>query len=54
MDRKLKVGIIGFGGAGIALYNQFNSIKGCKTLAIYDPKQGGLDRARKSSKTMFM
>jgi len=55
MDKELRVGIVGFfGGGGIALYRHFNSIRNCKTVAICDTKEGGLDRARKLSKTMLI
>jgi len=30
MDNEFKVGIVGFWGAGLAQYNHFQSIKGCK------------------------
>lgn len=45
-DIDLKVGIIGFGGAGMAQLWHFNQMSGCHVVAIYDPKPQGLDRAK--------
>lgn len=47
MERVLKVGIVGFGGAGIAQFAHFTSMENCEISAIYDPKQAGLARAQK-------
>lgn len=52
MNTELKIGIVGFGGAGIALYHHFNAIKGCRVISVYDTKQAGLDRAAKLSKAL--
>jgi predicted dehydrogenase len=46
--RELGVGIAGFGGAGMAQARHFESIPGCRVRAVFDPKPGGLDRARRS------
>ena len=35
---ELKVGVIGFGGAGRAHVRRLNEIQGVKVTAIYDPK----------------
>lgn len=45
MEISLKVGIIGFGGAGMAQLWHFNEILGCQVIAIYDPKPDGVRRA---------
>lgn len=45
----LKVGIVGFGGAGMANCKHFQAIKGCQVTAVYDPKEEGLNRARQVS-----
>jgi predicted dehydrogenase len=45
METELAIGIIGFGGAGLAHAGHFNTIAGCKVRAVYDPKPGGRDRA---------
>ena len=45
MVSNLKVGIIGFGGAGMAQLWHFNQMTGCRVTAIYDPKPDGLRRA---------
>ena len=49
MINKTKLGIVGFGGAGMAQYRHFESIKGCKVVSVFDPKQNGLERARRIS-----
>jgi predicted dehydrogenase len=54
MSRELRVGIVGFGGAGLAQYSHFQALKGCKVVAVCDPKQPGLDRARQLSNTLFL
>jgi UDP-N-acetyl-2-amino-2-deoxyglucuronate dehydrogenase len=41
----LRVGIIGFGGAGGAHYSYFQSLDGCRVIKIYDTKPAGLKRA---------
>jgi len=46
MDGSVKVGIIGFGGAGMAQLWHFNQMRGCKVIAIHDPKPDGLRRAK--------
>lgn len=54
MDRELKVGIVGFGGAGLAQYDHFRSIEKCNVVAVYDPNQAGLDRARRLSPDLYL
>jgi predicted dehydrogenase len=49
VEALLKVGIIGFGGAGMAQLGHFNNIAGSEVLAIYDPKPGGIARARSAA-----
>ena len=44
---QLRVGIIGFGGAGQAHRHYFSCIPGCAVTKVYDPKEGGRDRALK-------
>jgi len=41
----LRVGIIGFGGAGRAHYSYFSCIPGCSVTKVFDTKPGGLERA---------
>lgn len=41
----LRVGIIGFGGAGIAHHSYFTYLDGCRVVKVYDPKSAGLQRA---------
>lgn len=52
MNFDFKVGITGFGGAGRAIYNHFQSLKGCKVVSVYDTKEAGLERARSLSKSL--
>jgi UDP-N-acetylglucosamine 3-dehydrogenase len=54
MDSNLKIGIVGFGGAGMAQYRHFQSIKGCKVAAVCDPQDAGLDRARERDTSLFL
>jgi len=54
MSRELRVGIVGFGGAGLAQYSHFQALKECRVVAVYDPKQAGLDRARQLSNTLSL
>jgi UDP-N-acetyl-2-amino-2-deoxyglucuronate dehydrogenase len=42
----MRVGIIGFGGAGRAHYTFFSCIEGCRVVKIFDPNPAGLERAR--------
>lgn len=51
---QLKVGIIGFGGAGGAQLNHFNRIAESKVTAIYDPKPQGLQRAKCAAPTALV
>ncbi len=46
MPINLNVGIVGFGGAGIAQFGHFQSMRDCRVTAVYDSKPGGVDRAR--------
>ena len=46
MNYQLKIGIVGFGGAGIAQCGHFTQMDGCEVAAVYDPKNAGLTRAR--------
>lgn len=41
----MKVGIIGFGGAGTAHYRYFSCVAGCKVVSVYDLKAAGRARA---------
>jgi len=54
VDSGLRVGIVGFGGAGLAQYEHFQSIEKCRVVAVYDPNQAGLDRARSLSSSLFL
>lgn len=46
MTAELKVGIIGFGGAGMAQLSHFSNILDSQVKAIFDPKPGGIIRAK--------
>jgi len=54
LSKELKVGIVGFGGAGMAQYRHFESMKGCRVTAIFDSREGGLERALNLSKKLFV
>ena len=43
----LRIGIMGFGGAGIAHLMNFRCAAGCAVTKVYDPKPGGLERAHR-------
>jgi predicted dehydrogenase len=45
-DADLKVGIVGFGGAGMAQHLHFSSIPGSRVVSIFDPKPNGRARAK--------
>lgn len=45
-DNDVRVGIIGFGGAGRAQTHHFSRMNGTEVTAIFDPKREGLSRAR--------
>jgi predicted dehydrogenase len=47
MDAALKVGIVGFGGAGIAQFGHFSNMRESQVVTIFDPKENGIKRARK-------
>jgi predicted dehydrogenase len=49
----LKVGIVGFGGAGMAQYQHFLSLA-CEVRAIYDPKPTGISRAKNIAPGSFI
>jgi predicted dehydrogenase len=44
---ELRVGVIGFGGAGIAHHLYYSMVSGCRTTRVFDVKTGGLERARR-------
>jgi len=52
MDHTHKVGIVGFGGAGIAEFQHFNAL-GCEVRAVFDPKPAGRARATALSQTIL-
>src|SRR5512145_935180 len=45
-DSDVRVGVIGFGGAGLAQTNHFSRMEGTEVTAIFDPKPEGRRRAR--------
>lgn len=49
----LKVGIIGFGGAGMAQYRHFQAL-GCEVIAVCDPKPNGIGRAKAVDPSLFV
>ena len=46
MTVALKVGIVGFGGAGIAQFGHFSDICGTEVVAVFDPHENGVNRAK--------
>ena len=44
---QLRVGIVGFGGAGMAQFGHFKRMEGCEVRAVLDTKPNGLERAAK-------
>jgi len=54
MNDDLRVGIVGFGGAGMANYLRFQAIDGCEVRSVFDPKEPGLRRANDISKSLFL
>jgi predicted dehydrogenase len=42
---ELRIGIIGFGGAGAAHHSYFTSLDDCRVVKVFDPKPEGLERA---------
>jgi predicted dehydrogenase len=47
----LRIGIIGFGGSGPAHAYYYTRVPGCKVTKIFDPKEGGMVRAKKLAPT---
>lgn len=45
MSVELTVGIVGFGGAGIAQLEHFNNIRNSRVVAIFDPHKSAIKRA---------
>lgn len=45
MSAELRVGILGFGGAGRAHFSYFSCVPGCRVVKIWDPHEDGLARA---------
>ena len=41
----LRVGILGFGGAGQAHYSYFGCVEGCRVTKVFDSRAAGLERA---------
>ena len=53
MKVDLRVGIVGFGGAGMAQFGHFSNMPGCQVVAIFDPHEGGLRRAKAMAPAVF-
>ena len=51
--KKFKVGIVGFGGAGMALYQHFTSLEECEVISVFDIKEAAFERARNFSQEIF-
>lgn len=49
----LKIGILGYGGAGIAHYFYYSRIPGCEVTKIFDIKQEGQDRAKATCSEVY-
>ena len=41
----MRIGIIGFGGAGQAHFFSWSCVAGCRVTKIFDPKPGAVERA---------
>ncbi len=52
--KTFKVGIVGFGGAGMALYQHFNDFNECNVVSIFDIKENAFERARSISDQLFL
>lgn len=52
-NKEIRIGIVGFGGAGMAEYSHFSKMPGCRVTAVYDPKPGGVQRAIDTDHSMF-
>lgn len=50
----LRVGIVGFGGAGMAQLSHFRGINDSRVTAIFDPKPAGQERARAAAPEAFV
>jgi predicted dehydrogenase len=48
VSKHLRVGIVGFGGAGQAHRHYFSCIQGCEVTKVFDPKDEGRRRAKAS------
>jgi predicted dehydrogenase len=53
MTKKYNIGIIGFGGAGLALAKIFDRRSDCVVTKAFDIKEAGLERARNYSKNIL-
>ena len=54
MINKFKVGIVGFGGAGMALYDHFDHFRECEITSVFDIKDAAFERARRKSEKVFV
>lgn len=46
----LRIGILGFGGAGYAHWSYFSCVPGCRVVKVFDTKRAGLERAAAASR----
>ena len=51
---ELRVGIVGFGGAGMANFRRFHEIGQCRVTSVYDPIEAGLERAGKFADNLLL
>lgn len=49
-----RIGIVGFGGAGMALYKHFNNFPECSVTSIFDVKEKAFERARSFSNELLI
>lgn len=52
--KKYKVGIVGFGGAGMALYNHFTAHIECKVLCVFDVADNAFKRAKEVNNKLLL
>lgn len=53
-EKKYKIGIVGFGGAGIALYKHFTTFPDCEVVSVFDIKEKAFERAKSVSPNFFL
>ncbi len=54
IKEKYYIGIVGFGGAGMALYKHFESFDDCSVISVFDIKEPAFERARNHRADLFL